>query len=187
MHTKFIEESHIQLTKFLHPQFASNLSHQLSASDLEDGLYNSIRKNTIPSHDSGLSSGRWKINGPPHTRRYCTLPSNLPDDLFFRESEESLLSLELLFQSTSFRNWISLVTGLLPTGVIAQVRRFRPGLDYTLATGTNEEEGGRIDVVLGCTPGETWEDGDCGGWEVNYRSHSYVILVLTIFAVLYRT
>jgi len=47
-----------------------------------------------------------------------------------------------------------------------EARRFRPGLDYTLATGCDYEA--RLDVVLDLTPvppQDQGEDSRCGGWE----------------------
>jgi hypothetical protein len=67
-------------------------------------------------------------------------------------------------------------------------RRFRPGLDYTLAT--SEEKEARLDVILGLTPdvsrrnrkGKTkdsnvkdelrgWQTGEWGGWECYMSPH----------------
>lgn len=72
-----------------------------------------------------------------------------------------------------------------------EARRFRPGLDYTLAT--SEEEEARLDVVLGLTPEVTadidsgegsarkgkeeeeevkgWQSGEWGGWECYMAPH----------------
>lgn len=68
-------------------------------------------------------------------------------------------------------------------GWICEARRFRPGLDYTLAT--SEANEARLDVVLGLTPElcdikgsrgnskdvqtNDWQSSDWGGWEV--RQH----------------
>jgi prolyl 3-hydroxylase /prolyl 3,4-dihydroxylase len=90
-----------------------------------------------------------------------------------------------LFTSTAFRAWLAKVSSVLPLSYSAEARRFRPGLDYTLAT--SEEGEARLDVVLGLTPeipieveGEDakksrkgqkmmangWQSGEWGGWEV---------------------
>ena len=42
-----------------------------------------------------------------------------------------------------------MITGFLPVSHDAEARRFRPGLDYTLATSDKDT---RLDVVLGLTP-----------------------------------
>jgi hypothetical protein len=90
-----------------------------------------------------------------------------------------------LFASEAFRAWVSIVSDVLPLGYAVEARRFRPGLDYTLAT--SEEKEARLDLVLGLTPGPEdtkksksnnskgkevlqnrgWHTGEWGGWEVN--------------------
>ena len=89
-----------------------------------------------------------------------------------------------LFPSQAFRAWLAKVSSVLPLRHSVEARRFRPGLDYTLAT--SEESEVRLDVVLGLTPefgGDSegakreseaddqggvggWQSGEWGGWEV---------------------
>lgn len=148
----------------------------------------------------------WTLRGPPHKWRYCTLtpkPTNtkLVEAVTPRaaqpSSDEILRSLQdELFPSEAFRAWLAIVAGLMPLGYSCEARRFRPGLDYTLAT--SEEKEARLDVVLGLTPeartlgigpgaggngkGKAkigasvvaererpggWEAAEWGGWEVN--------------------
>jgi len=69
------------------------------------------------------------------------------------------------------------VSSLLPLQYAVEARRFRPGLDYTLAR--SEEGEARLDVVLGLTPEvkvegkgkgkeeADWESSEWGGWEVS--------------------
>lgn len=81
----------------------------------------------------------------------------------------------------------------MPLGWSCEARRFRPGLDYTLATSDDKEA--RLDVVLGLTPeakghahgngkarnGENadeakprgWQAAEWGGWEVNLFFSSF--------------
>lgn len=66
-------------------------------------------------------------------------------------SDELMRSLQdELFKSNAFRAWLAIVSRLLPLRYAVEGRRFRPGLDYTLAT--SEEREVRLDVVLGLTP-----------------------------------
>ena len=101
-----------------------------------------------------------------------------------------------LFPSAAFRAWLAGVSSVLPLSWAAEARRFRPGLDYTLAT--SEEREARLDVVLGLTPevpveveeeeedaGERkrrrkgkektvvngWQSGEWGGWECYMAPH----------------
>ena len=93
-----------------------------------------------------------------------------PDELLRSLQDE-------LFPSPAFRAWLAIVLKLMPLRYSVEARRFRPGLDYTLAT--SEEREARLDVVLGLTPtvvdGEGrqgrpvargWQDAKWGGWEV---------------------
>jgi hypothetical protein len=95
-----------------------------------------------------------------------------------------------LFASEAFRAWVSIVSDVLPLGYAVEARRFRPGLDYTLAT--SEEKEARLDLVLGLTPGledtkkknqsnnrkgkevvqdRGWHTGEWGGWECYMAPH----------------
>jgi len=82
----------------------------------------------------------------------------------------------VLFPSPAFRLWLATVSSLLPQKYRVEARRFRPGLDYTLAR--SEQSTSRLDVVLGLTPPaprnekeDVWEDGRCGGWECYMAPH----------------
>lgn len=91
-----------------------------------------------------------------------------------------------LFSAPAFRAWLALVTRLVPTAHATEARRFRPGLDYTLATAHTGEA--RLDAVLGLTPEvcekkkkkgkrkreeeeNLWERGEWGGWECYMAPH----------------
>ena len=82
-----------------------------------------------------------------------------------------------LFPGPAFRAWLAIVSRLLPLRDTVEARRFRPGLDYTLAT--SEDKEARLDVILGLVPPEksrersTDSDGmeesqlaQVGGWDV---------------------
>lgn len=125
----------------------------------------------------------WQLKGPPHKWRYCTLapqPAGGKREAVVPRS--ALTSVDgivrclqdELFPSQAFRAWLAHVSSVLPLRRAVEARRFRPGLDYTLAT--SEEREARLDVVLGLTPeigggenGEVrgWQTGEWGGWEVS--------------------
>lgn len=84
-----------------------------------------------------------------------------------------------LFKSKALRNWIRVVCRLNPIASRVLVRRFRPSLDYTLATGLNktkkntEKEGEEeeesiqmLEATLSLTPTKGWVDGELGGYEL---------------------
>jgi len=121
----------------------------------------------VPAHTSGLD-GSWKVIGPPHKFRYCVLDKKVDAEDASGDEVEHIHSLralqEKLFSSEAFRAWLALISRLCPTKYVSEARRFRPGLDYTLATGNDKEV--RLDVVLDLTPGALCEgEGRYGGWE----------------------
>jgi len=186
---RFVEESSLELHSFLRASLADKLENGLREVDRTDGLGEG-RNGRIPPHSAGMSSGVWTIKSPPHKWRYCVLKPHVygPSEEFTSQvsqtpSDEMIHSLQdELFASNAFRAWLNVVSRLLPLKYTVEGRRFRPGLDYTLAT--SEEKEARLDVVLGLTPdvenngmceadgsdGENdprgWQAGEWGGWEV---------------------
>lgn len=149
-------------------------------------LRKSLSPVTTPNQFNHLGHSNWAIRGPPHKWRYCTLAprsngkpaeavtpraANVSSDEMLRSLQDELLP------SEAFRAWLVIVAGLMPLGWLAEARRFRPGLDYTLAT--SEEKEARLDVVLGLTPEvrpqkdgsnepRGWQAAEWGGWEVGF-------------------
>ncbi|KAI6100257.1 nuclear protein [Pisolithus sp. B1] len=190
---RFMAESSLELHHFLSDAFISALEPSLLEADAADGLDRVTRDGCVPPHSAG-TSGSWDIQGPPHKWRYCILRNNEELDL----SETALVSAESvllrrlqddLFPSTAFRAWLSALTRLIVMSYSVEARRFRPGLDYTLAT--SEATDARLDVVLGLTPqvkneqsrkgkGKAkpedeepfgWQTGEWGGWECYMAPH----------------
>jgi len=184
---RFAEESSLELHSFLNTPLAEALEPRLRDLDTRDGL-GEDRVGHIPSHMSG-TNGAWMIKGPPHKWRYCVLrphvdgaPIEAVTPRHASSTDQIMRSLQdELFASTAFRAWLCIVSRLMPMRYAAEARRFRPGLDYTLAT--SEDSEARLDVVLGLTPPERgtdsdeesdrfaqhqrgWTDSEWGGWEV---------------------
>ncbi|KAJ4479109.1 nuclear protein [Lentinula aciculospora] len=143
----------------------------------------------------------WSLKGPPHKWRYCTLlppspsapaVSITPISAHPNPSEILRKLQDELFPSQAFRAWLAVVSCLLPLRHFVEARRFRPGLDYTLAT--SEESEARLDVVLGLTPEvkdnvdesdvgrresehvssapRGWTAAEWGGWECYMAPHN---------------
>ncbi|THH32761.1 hypothetical protein EUX98_g1463 [Antrodiella citrinella] len=185
--SRFVEESSLELHSFLATPLADRLSKGLTENDVQSGLGPS-RTERIPPHSAG-TEGEWVLKGPPHKWRYCTLKTpaagkvNAAFPLSAHASPDAIVrSLQdELFPSAAFRAWLANVSQLLPLQWHAEARRFRPGLDYTLAT--SDEKDARLDVVLGLTPNaettdtqgdETvggWQTGEWGGWECYMAPH----------------
>ena len=202
--SRFIEESSLELHSFLLAPLAEKLKLGLAAHDVRDGL-GPNRTRRIPHHAAGSDAHPdspdlpWQIKGPPHKWRYCTLTprteSGRSAAVLPRSADPSVDNIvrtlqDELFSSLAFRAWLAKVSSMLPLKWAAEARRFRPGLDYTLAT--SEENEARLDVVLDLTPevevkldeseveertkqGETidtngWQSGEWGGWQVGVLS-----------------
>ncbi|KAJ8482639.1 hypothetical protein ONZ45_g14877 [Pleurotus djamor] len=194
---RFVEESSLELHHFLSNDLAMTLEPRLRDLDAKDGTYIEPSKaitqslppptpsETTPSHSA------WTIKGPPHKWRYCTLrPRDGPAEVVspraaLTSSDEVMRSLQdELFTSPAFRAWLSIVSKLLPLRYSVEARRFRPGLDYTLAT--SEDNEARLDVSLGLTPDiqdvedshignregvRGWQAAEWGGWECYMAPH----------------
>lgn len=208
--SRFVEESSLELHSFLNNPLAEALEGRLRDLDTRDGL-GEERPLCIPPHSAGTTAG-WTLKGPPHKWRYCILKTH-PENGKKSEAvlprahassiDEILRSLQNeLFSSSAFRNWLAIVTRLMPMKYAAEARRFRPGLDYTLATSDKNEA--RLDVVLGLTPptrdlrnssddddespqekdknkkqrgsdregNRGWTTGEWGGWECYMAPHN---------------
>jgi hypothetical protein len=144
---------------------------------------NGQKVNLIPRHDTGESKELgWEVIGPPHLQRYLSLSPGEGGERL----EIMLRELQSLFQSKAFASLLACLTSLLPVAHTTNIRRFRPGLDYTLARGepaaatSDEGEGegdagpqAKLDVGLNLTPKqekeedqEIWEAGEAGGWDI---------------------
>ncbi|KAK0548928.1 putative component of NuA3 histone acetyltransferase complex [Tilletia horrida] len=180
---RFGDDSHVLLSDFLKKELADALDAGLRRADADDGFQwwssssgaSDFEAVKIRPHDAGVKKeAGWDLSGPPHRQRFVSLssgastsggplksnppassiPSPLPLD-----DPTALLSLlrTLLLPSPAFRAFLANITQLVPLALrTVQARRFRPGLDYTLAE--SEAEGEVVlDVGLDLTP-EIWND-----------------------------
>ena len=101
-------------------------------------------------------SSEWQAVGPPHKQRYLRVaaqPASAATSDDAHEAEKSSngnrvqsmaqrlrrCAAELL-TSKAFAKWLRQVTDLGVTAMRAEARRFRPGLDYTVATTMAQED-----------------------------------------------
>lgn len=189
LRTQFIEQSHLVLADFLHPSIATELEGLIRARDaeMEKGprrgmMVNGQKVDRIPPHTAGEDAETgWQVVGPPHLQRYLALSPSAPPSSVDAAAEEDRLSTLLrqihsLFTSPAFASLLASLTSLLPTAYTTSIRRFRPGLDYTLARGeaaSDPDAQAKLDVGLGLTPRceegkdrDVWEAGEAGGWDI---------------------
>lgn len=149
---RFAEDSHITLSKFLSTSFATRLRNAIRVSEAS-----SATESVVPDHSSCLADGDWTIRGPPHRQRFL-----VPSGANSTTSTQLLDELRQLFLSPPFLKWLKSATTLVPAMAHVLPRRFRPGLDYTLATAS---EVPLLELEMSLTPSAGWDDGEVGGWE----------------------
>lgn len=150
---EFSESSYAVLAEFLRPDLAKEVSEDLEAVDAADG-FEPDAEETVPKYDTGLCDG-WELVGPPHLRRflrYGGCQEGSKEATPHARLGKTMASLaEELFASDSFLRWLRACTGLDPRSRgRPQVRRFRPGMDYTVAAKAagQEEEAAELDAIL---------------------------------------
>lgn len=173
---RFIETSQLLLANFLLPSVADELESLIREADAEaekgrrGTTVAGSKANLIAPHSSGEGNG-WEIIGPPHIQRFCALTPSISD----AETRLTALLRQVhdVLRTPAFRTLLTALTSLLCLGFTSHVRRFRPGLDYTLARGEPSDGEAKLDVGLGLTPEPKvekdeamWEEGEVGGWEL---------------------
>jgi hypothetical protein len=161
---KFCEESHIELGKILHPSIEKLLESLVKDTDMAQ-----VKEGSMTPHYTGVD-GKWITRGPAHLQRYLVLDHSLSaSDKVITECNV-LEKLRELFGSDSFRRWLGLICSLKVEKYRSQVRRFRPGLDYTLAL-SNQFPLLHLNLLL--TPDhDLWETGDVGGYSSYLLPHN---------------
>jgi hypothetical protein len=147
-----------------------------------------IGRARLPNYKSGYAPG-WQAIGPPHMRRYLRFEG---DPASSRAGKGGVgggvgalmkrIQVELM-QSPAFANLLARLTGMVCLSSKGETRRFRAGLDYTVATYGSMSEVSRLNTVW-ClvddvddpedTEGERltadekiamWAQGEIGGFE----------------------
>jgi hypothetical protein len=126
----FIEDSSIQLRDFLNEdieKLISEASHQTDAAD-------QLGESQIPKYTAGVTK-RWACIGPPHKHRYLRYNESVDRANAGSEDVGALLSdiRQQLFRSAVFHRYLYQLTNIRVTEHRDEIRRFRPGLDYTVA------------------------------------------------------
>jgi len=137
--TLFADESSLQLANLLSKKFSERLRNQIAESD----------------KDSHLTKN-WQTARPPHKHRFMFKQPKTSKSKKKPEGENALRELyDEFLPSHAFSKWLSLATGLTLGKSNIVARRFRRGLDYTLAT-AHEEEDAQLEWCLNLTPSKGW-------------------------------
>ena len=169
LHARVAEDGSMQLHNFLNEAKAKEIGEAIVTADASSNLGH-LR---VPSYMAGFGSG-WEAVGPCHKQRYLRYTaSGNPDP-----SSPDAIAGELLnkvqtelFASPSFARLLHHLTDFTLTHYRSEVRRFRPGLDYTVAHYGCLTKDPRLDAVLCFVAdgaegaAEAWESGELGGYE----------------------
>lgn len=155
--TKFEEDDlTIQLTKFLKSSVANKILELTEKADKKDGMAEAVN----PPHRAGVRDG-WDVEGSPHKNRWLALnPKSTPQ----KDSLESILiEIHAFFASDLFKRYLQFILRMPLLSYRGRIRRFRSGLDYSLAT-TNSKS--ILDSTLCLTDKqEIWETDELGGYD----------------------
>ncbi|KUI62763.1 Prolyl 3,4-dihydroxylase ofd1 [Cytospora mali] len=146
MQEHFDENSSITLPNILGKKFSARLKDFVTKKEAEN----------LPVESDKIEKlSAWKVSKPPHKHRFLYLQpgqSSKEQDSPIKELIEDFLP------SPQFRAWLSMATNSTIKSHDLLARRFRRGLDYTLATG--HEGKPRLELNLGFTPTQGWGDDD---------------------------
>jgi Rps23 Pro-64 3,4-dihydroxylase Tpa1-like proline 4-hydroxylase len=145
---KFCNESSIQLYDFLKKEVAHPLMESMTKADEADKLGG---ERCPQGYKAGISKNNgWSAIGPPHKQRYLNYDENS-----ISKSKSSCAIGKILKEvskdlmaSAAFTRFLYKLTALRPIGFREEVRRFRPGLDYTVAHHSILTKDPRLDATL---------------------------------------
>lgn len=145
-------------------QFAEDSSIQISS--FLRNTYEATARSYIAERDTKPSS--WPVAVPPHKQKYLYLQP-WTADLKTEGSSPVEELLNTLFPSLEFKKLLQHATGLKLASRNVLARRFRRGMDYTLATGlhssspaaataaSNGNANMQLEISLSLTPTSGWE------------------------------
>jgi len=134
---EFIENSAVQLADFLAAETGKVIAGHTCAADSAQGIGSKAPK----GYDVGVGDG-WSEVGPPHKGKYMQYSHShghahgkkKAKATSAEQAGETLSAQkEHVFQSEAFARYLTAVTTLKPVSHSSSVRRFRAGLDYTVA------------------------------------------------------
>lgn len=168
---RFKQDKSILLHSFLLPDKVKEIRRLSQERDQADGVGGTHK----PSYQIGFGQG-WEPVGPPHKQRYLRFTSSSGGGGRGGSSNICPCGTALdrirceLFGSGAFARLLEKLTGLEVTKQSSETRRFRPGLDYTLAHYGILTVDPKLDVSI-CfvkdekeADQEVWESGDVGGF-----------------------
>ncbi|KAH8820367.1 Oxoglutarate and iron-dependent oxygenase degradation C-term-domain-containing protein [Xylogone sp. PMI_703] len=148
---RFMEESSVTLGNLLSKKFAARAREYVETQE----------KLSLPeSSDEVENQTSWKVAKPPHKHRFLyqqPMDGETITKSNGKAPEEHNPIKELIEEflpSRQFRLWLEVATGCEIENYNIMARRFRRGLDYSLAT--NHVGKPRLEISLGLTPTPGW-------------------------------
>ena len=173
---RFEEESSVQLRHFFNEEWSLKIKEESSMEDERDF---SGKKTSALDYSVGVCKD-WLPVGPSHKQRFLEFRGNSDKDAKSCGPIMNFLKRTLL-QSDEFGRFLKSLTSLgMSSGSSGSVRRFRPGLDYTIAHHGILTEKSVLDATICFCAGTggqcigsdedneddaIWESGDKGGFE----------------------
>ncbi|WIA40768.1 hypothetical protein OEZ86_004448 [Tetradesmus obliquus] len=165
---KMEADGSVQLQKFLLPEVAEQILQAAVAQDAAEG----VGSGKIPSFTTGYSED-WQAVGPPHKQRYLSYRGQPQQPGTTAAAAGGLLAAAkaALFESGAFARLLKAMIDVEILKHAGEVRRFRAGLDYTVAHYGIITSEPRLDCVLtfvnDTTPeaADGWAVGEVGGFE----------------------
>ncbi|PNW79265.1 hypothetical protein CHLRE_09g408464v5 [Chlamydomonas reinhardtii] len=163
---RFAEEGSVQLHNFIKKGVAEKIVAACIAEDAADRL----GAKQLPRYEAGCRDG-WAPAGPPHKQRYLRYGgAGEPGE---GEGAGALLERvrRQLLCTPAFARLLKAFTSITMLGQAGETRRFRPGMDYTVAHYGILTTDPRLDVVLTFVDDATdeaasaWQAGEVGGFE----------------------
>ncbi|KAG9228785.1 Oxoglutarate and iron-dependent oxygenase degradation C-term-domain-containing protein [Amylocarpus encephaloides] len=148
---QFMETSSVTLGGLLSKKYSEKVRQYIEEEE----------KKTLPDSSTEIEKGPWQVAKPPHKHRFLYKQPNLMQKDKSQDLDPITELLEVFVPSTQFRKWLEITTQCDTTSQDLLARRFRKGLDYSLATSHDSDS--RLEVTLSLTPTPGWgtdEDGE---------------------------
>jgi hypothetical protein len=158
---RFLEMSSVTLEGLLSKKYAAKMKEYIEAQEAVP----------LPSSSAEIEKGSWKVAKPPHKHRFLyRQPSDKATTNGSAEMDPITELLKVFLPSPQFRKWLQLATECEIENYDILARRFRKGLDYSLATSHDGQP--RLELGLGLTPTPGWgaddeEDDEVAEGEAN--------------------
>ena len=125
----FIEDSSVQLYDFLNEEVAKLIAETSFQADADEQLGGG----RVPARYTVGMGKRWSCIGPPHKHKYLRYVDSTEHN--GGEDVGAMISdiRQQLFRSPVFQRYLYKITNMQVKGYRDEIRRFRPGLDYTVA------------------------------------------------------